>query len=336
MSVRSRVLVAALLLLPVLAACSTDESGHGPGTDRPSGSATGTAGCGPVAFDEVAGRPPSYVDGPMNGFPNDHAVCAGAWLPRTGTKFVPQGLVVEGGTAWVSGYDGGGAVGSLYCRVLKVDLATGRKLDERAPVGGQIGFRDPVDCRHGGGLSRDEHGLWLAEKRRLWLLDPQTLETLRAWAIVLPVWGSFVVHDDAGRIGLAGFAEHRPTRMHWFDPDDLLAPGAIEVTTGLAVGEQSVPARGQGAFHADLGRGPAKVWFVRSTTRCGMLDGGPRSHLGFIPGAEGAAVSGRSLWVVSESTSAPYFLDGGRPVVPALARFDLRAIEDWEPAPCTP
>ena len=41
----------------------------------------------------------------LDRFPNDHAVCAGVWL-RTGHGFVPQGVTVAGGTAWVSGFDG--------------------------------------------------------------------------------------------------------------------------------------------------------------------------------------------------------------------------------------
>lgn len=311
-------------LLALLTACT-------PEGDADPSDADGA--CGPVAYDDVRGKPPSYVDGPVDGFANDHALCAGRWLPRTGTKFVPQGLAVRGRTAWVSGYDHG-KVGYKYCRVLKVDLRTGERLDERGRVGGQIGHRDPVGCRHGGGVSLDEHGLWLTEKRRLWLLDPETLATRRAWAIVLPVWGSTILHDDRGRLGLVGWSQDRRATLDWFDPAALLAPGVVEVRRGDAVGWQPVPPSAQSAFWGDPGPEKPRVWFVRSHTRCAELTAGEQ-RFGFIPGAEGVAFRGDRLWVLSESTAVPYWRKGGRPVVPQLARFDLSRLADWEPPGCT-
>jgi hypothetical protein len=318
--------VAGALLL-ALAACTPESDAESPGRQT---------GCGPVAYDDIAGTPPRHVDGPVDPFANDHALCAGRWLPRTGTAFVPQGLVVRGRTAWVSGYDHG-RVGYKYCRVMRLDLRTGRRLGERARVDGRIGTRAPVGCRHGGGLSSDRHGLWLTEKRRLWLLDPHTLETRRAWAIVLPVWGSSILHDGEGRLGLVGYDPDRHTTLHWFDPDDLLAPGVIEVRQRDAVDRLPAPAQAQGAFWGDpRSHRPdrARVWFVRSTTRCGELTSG-RHRVGFLPGAEGASYAGRRLWVLSESTAAPYYRKGGRPVVPQLARFDLRRLADWRAPDCT-
>ncbi|WP_141015351.1 hypothetical protein [Nocardioides sambongensis] len=237
------------------------------------------------------------------------------------------------GTAWISGYDEG-QVGSLFCRVLRVDLRTGRLLEERGPLSGRVGLPRTVECRHGGGLAMDEHGLWLAEKQRLWLLDPQTLATLRVWDNVLPVWGSVLVRDGDGRLGQVGFGHHGPSRVHWFDVADLLTPGLLDITADLAEAEQFAPPVTQGAFWADLG-GRARVWFIRSTTRCGILQGTRQRRFGFLPGAEGASYDGRHLWVVSESTAAPYFRQGGRPVVPQLARYDLRSVRGWAEPACT-
>ncbi len=246
---------------------------------------------------------------------------------------MPQGLVVRGRSAWVSGYDHG-KVGSKYCRVIRLDLRTGRRLDERARVGGQIGHRDPVGCRHGGGLSSDEHGLWLTEKRRLWLLDPETLATKRAWAIVLPVWGSTILHDGRGRLGLVGWDADRRTTLHWYDPAQLLAPGVIEVLGRDAVGRRRVPPNTQGAFWGDAGPGGPRMWFVRSHTRCAELRAGGH-RVGFLPGAEGVAYDRGRLWALSESTARPYWRQGDRPVVPQLARFDLSGVADWRAPDCT-
>lgn len=319
------VIATAVSLVAVLAGCTA--AGEADGPEPP-----GPAGCGPVEVAEIGGKQPWYVDGATGSFANDHALCEGRWLPRTGTQFVPQGLVVRGRTAWVSGYDHG-KVGYKYCRVMRLDLRTGKRTGERARVDGRIGPRAPVGCRHGGGLSMDRHGLWLTEKRRLWLLDPETLETKRAWAIVLPEWGSYVLHRPDGMFGLAGWSPHRPATLHWYDPARLLAPGAIEVRIGDAVDEQPTPPDGQGAFWGDLGPGRPRVWFVRSNTRCAELVSG-RHRAGFIPGAEGVAIGDGSLWVVSESTAAPYFRKGGRPVVPQLARFETDGFAAWREPDC--
>ncbi|TYL46240.1 hypothetical protein FXB39_13860 [Nocardioides sp. BGMRC 2183] len=322
------VLLATALLLTACTAAGTD----GPGPDLPEGEAV--TGCGPIRFRDVAGRAPHYLDPPLADSPNDHALCAGAWIPPTsGPAFVPQGLVVRDGTAWISGYDEG-QLGSLFCRVLRVELRTGRLLDEQGPIPGRVGERREVECRHGGGLALDEHGLWLAEKRRLWLLEPQTLDTLRVWDNVLPVWGSALVQDGDGRLGQIGFGRRGPSQVHWFSPDDLLTPGLLDLTEETAVGRQFAPPLTQGAFWAELG-GRERVWFIRSNTRCGILQGRRDRRYGFLPGAEGASVDGRRLWVVSESTSAPYFRQGGRPVVPQVARYDLRGIGEWSAPDCT-
>ncbi|QYJ03832.1 hypothetical protein KUV85_16135 [Nocardioides panacisoli] len=322
---RGRWLVPWVALLAAVTACTAAEP---PATeDRP------VAGCGPPTRDDVGGTAPAYLRGALDRFPNDESMCAARWLPHTDSEFVPQGLVVRGRTAWVSGYDHG-AVGHKYCRVLRIDLRDGERVTQRARVGGQVGHRDPVGCRHGGGLSRDEHGLWLTEKRRLWLLDPDTLATKRAWAIVLPVWGSTVLHDARGRLGLVGWSDHRRARLHWYDPQDLLADGVIEVRRGAAAGRRWVPPRTQGAFWGAPAGGEPRVWFVRSTTRCGELKAGQRRR-GFIPGAEGTALGEEHLWVLSESTSAPYWRRGGRPLVPQLARFEVADLADWRPPDCT-
>ena len=279
---------------------------------------------------------PSYLAKLLDAFPNDQAMCAGWWLPRAQANFTGQGLAVDGRTAFVSGYDAGGGIGTRFCRVQKVDLGSGRLLAELGPVEGAVGSRPPVVCRHGGGLLLDQHGLWLVETDRLWLLDPDSLAIERAWALLEPVRGSFAVRDGDGRLGLGGFRRSGPSRLFWFDPATILAPGVLDLGEPGAVGTQRVPAWAQGAVWGDLGPGPAGVWFTTSHTYCGVLVGPAGVRL--LPGAEGVARTGRrTLWALSESATRPYQLEGGRPVVPMLARFDLgRGIGDWVRPDCTP
>ena len=328
------VLVAVLLLVT---ACTGPTVGGRPAAD-PARAAPTLTGCGPPTFRQVRGRAPGYLRRTLDAFPNDHALCAGLWLPRAQADFTPQGLAVEGRTAYVSGYDGGGGLGTRLCRVQRLDLRTGRLQAERGPVEGSVGDRPGVVCRHGGGMLLDQHGLWLVETGRLWLLDPGTLEVERVWALLPPVRGSFALHDDQGRLGLGGFRRSGRARLFWFDPAQVLAPGVLDLTADDAVGTQRVPAMAQGAVWADLGPGPAGVWFATSHTRCGVLVGPRGARRAFLPGAEGIdLVGGRSLWALSESATRPYQQQGGRPVVPMLARFDVRGgIGDWARPTCTP
>ena len=288
---------------------------------------TGSASCGPIEAREVRGERPRFLRGEdLARWPNDHAVCAGVWL-RTGTGFVPQGLVVEDGTAWVSGLAASAPVGSRYCAVERYDVRTGEQEARLSPVTGQVGERPPVLCRHGGGLVADEHGLWLVETERLWLLDRGTLEVERAWALVPPLRGSFAVHDDEGRLGIGRWHPRRKAQVDWFDVDALMGSGSLDLTEDLADGHSVAPRATQGAAF------DRRPWFAKSVTRCGVLVG-PFGRRGFVPGAEGMDLDGDTLWVVSESGTRHYQEQGGRPVVPQLLRIDVRGVRAWDRPEC--
>ena len=212
------------------------------------------AGCGPVTAGDVVGERPAYAPEPLASFPNDHAACAGLWLPGAGTGFVPQGVAVADGVGWVSGFDGRQPPGRRLCRVLRVDLRSGALLGQVEAVSGSVAGGGTTSCRHGGGLLLDDHGLWLAETPRLWLLDPDDLSVRRVWALERPLQGSFAVRDDAGRIGLGRFRAHRTGRLDWFDTDAVLAAGRVPLGTDDVVeSEDASHGRGQVA-RANRGR----------------------------------------------------------------------------------
>lgn len=325
--------VALLLALGLLAACTSGAESPGrPDRARPA------AGCGPIAFDDVRGREPAYVKNQRLGrFRNDHAMCAGVWV-GTRQGLVPQGLVVDGRTAWVSGYDGEARPGHKYCRLVRVDLHTGRSTHRAAPVSGQVGDRDPVTCRHAGGLAMDEHGLWLVETARVWLLDPTSLDVRRGWALGPPLRGSFAVTDDDGHLGIGSWHPRRRGSVHWFSTDLLVAGSMLDLTTVMAARSEPAPSMTQGAVHAELDGRAEKTWFARSVTRCGVLvDPAGGRRLAFVPGAEGMALADDgALWVASESGSRHYQRLGGRPLVPTLVRLDLEDLDDWRRPGCRP
>lgn len=321
------VLLGALLLV----GCTSSES-DGTGSR---GVPTHRTGCGPIAFSDVRGRVPSYVDHRLDRFSNDHEACAGLWLAAADAAFVAQGLAVSGHVAWVSGFPGDQPVGQRLCRIQRVDLRTGRTLTDLDPLSGAIGTRPSVACRHGGGLTLDRHGLWVAELERLWLLDPDDLSVRRAWDVVAPLRGSYAVTDDRGRLGLGRFRAHGRTRLDWLDPAALLASPDVSVTRADVVASRPAPAGAQGAVWARLGGAPAGLWFATSTTRCGILVGPGGRRVGFVPGAEGLALAGRDrLWAVSESATEAYQREGGRPVVPMLSRFDTSELTRWTAPDC--
>lgn len=329
------VLLAVLSAVAVLVAGCTSPDGrsHDP---YAGGRVDGRHGCGPLAFDEVRGHVPPYLPERLDRWPDDHAACAGVWL-RTGTGFVPQGVAVEGDTAWVSGFDAGARLHYRYCRIEKVDLRSGRRLHVLDPVAGQVGDRDPLKCRHGGGLVRDEHGLWLIETSRLWLIDPDTLTVDRVWALSAPLRGSFAVLDGTGRLGVGRWYPHRRAQVDWFDTDALVSSTALDITTAMSTGSTSAPRATQGAVWGAFGGARAGVWFDQSVTRCGILVGPPGSgRRGFVPGAEGMDLVGdHTLWVVSEAGARHYQALGGRPVVPMLVRLDTRDLGRWSRPHCS-
>jgi hypothetical protein len=293
-------------------------------------------GCGPVTYADVRGHRPPYGAVQLGPFANDHAMCAGRWVPGANEWLVPQGMTIADGTAYVAGFDGTQVGRHRLCTMQSVDLRTGEQITSRYPVRGRVGPRQPTECRHGGGVVVDEHGIWLAETQRLWLLDPDTLEPRRGWALAEPVRGSFAVIGKDGELGLGRFRAENPARLWWFDVVALLASSAYELDEADAVGSVRIPPDTQGALWAELGGVGPGLWLARSNTTCGVLVGPDGRSRAFVPGAEGMALTGADrLWVVSESGSRLY-QEKGRPMTPHLARFDTSGITRWVEPGCSP
>ena len=291
-------------------------------------------GCGPVGYDEVRGTAPTYGPRELGRFLNDQHLCAGVWAGGVDRWMVPQGMVVSGSTAYLAGFDGTKPPRERYCSIERIDLRSGRVQARVDLVSGSIGGRPPIACRHGGGVVVDEHGVWLAETIRLWLLDPDTLEVRRGWRLDPPLRGSFALHDPAGRLGLGRFTTRAPGRVDWFDPSTLLAPGTESIGAADVVSSDPAPRGTQGGMWAALDDGESGLWFVRSTSACGVLVGPRGQRRAFIPGAESMSLDARGrLWVSSESGARLYQQDG-RPMTPQIARFDVSGLRGWARPDC--
>ena len=327
--------IASALTLAALAltACTSGDA-RPPGGDPGALGPEGRRGCRGVSAADVRGPRIDYAHGPLADVPGSRAMCAAYWLPGADRRLVPQGLALDGDTAWVSGYHFSPEAGARRCVLTRVSLRTGRRLAGLTPIEGAVGHRDPKACRHGGGLALTREGLWVAETMRLWLLDPDAIGTgrdpvKRVWGIVEPLRGSIMV-DSGGRLGLGRFdASGTPQDIAWFDVPDLLAPGVLDLTGDTAGPGQVGPVR------RDPGRtwmqggtvGPDGLYVVRSSTHCGqlLLPGGRR--VAVAPGTEDIQLDGRGdLWALSEAGAKTFQLRGGRPLVPMLARYDARAL----------
>lgn len=328
-------LFVAALLLGLVAGC-TDATG--PGADPQ------VKGCGPLRAAEVVGRAPGFAPPALARFDNDGAVCGGMWFPPARSGVIPQGLALDGRTAYVSGFDGSRPVGQRPCSVTRIDLRTGRTLARTAKIAGSVGPRPEVYCRHGGGLALDDHGLWLAETTRLWLIDPARIgqpdPVIRVWALAPGVTGSFAVRDRAGRLGLGQFATSGTPWMNWYDVESLLASPAITLGTPAggptpaqipAIRRTRVPVQTQGATIGPNGKG---LWFARSVTTCAELVSPTGKSWAFVPGAEDLEFDSRGrLWVVSES-GAKRYQRLGRPLVPHLVKVDPGVLSAGVPGRC--
>ncbi len=325
-------LVSLLATLLLLVSCTASSRS----AERP------TSSCPALHFDDVRGPVPSYASPPLASFPNDQALCRGLWLPTADRWFVPQGLALDGRTAWVSGYRWRQAYGDRPCRLLRVDLRTGRLLASADRLTGSVGDRRPTFCRHGGALSLDRHGLWLAEADRLWLVDPAKVgtgeEVLRVWRTERPVRGSALVDGSRSEIALVSFSDRSAGRTRWYSFDDLLADGVTTLVAGRAAGpDQAGATRTTPAVRRVQGttRGPGGVWSTSSVSTCGMLVTPAGRRVAFAPGAEDLAFDGRGrVWAVLESGARSYQRDD-RPLVPMLARFDVRSLLSGPDTTCS-
>ena len=298
--------------------------------------------CPGVTYDEVRGPRPHYGPDELGSFPGERAVCAAYWLPGADQLFVPQGLAVDRTSVWVSGYQWSRRHDVRLCGVVRVDRRTGRTLARQGLVTGAVGARDPRVCRHGGGLALTSHGLWLLETRRLWLLDPALVGTgadpvLRGWLLLEPLRGSVLVEGD-GALGVGGFSRSGRSSVHWFDLDELVAPGVLDLAVeARAVGQlaaervASAPSLLQGG---DVGRGG--TWLTRSSTRCGVLVAPGGRRVAAPPGLEDVELTADDLWVVSESGAKGYQQRGGRPMLPMVLRLDADEVLDGPRPGCRP
>ena len=246
---------------------------------------------------------------------------------------MPQGVAVTGNTAWISGFRFRKGIGQRPCQMVRVNLATGRRLAFHSSIYGRVGTRPRTYCRHGGGIIRRGKWLWIVEKNKLWQVDPgargRSVTAHRVWRLKSPVRGSSVV-AKAHRIGLVPFK-------------------TSGVTADLLVLLQPLMRRGMRDLAVDS-NGTKQIGAVESTRIPRYVQGadlrpvqaalpGPvqpllrRAGLAIRPAASpscpaprgSSSRSGRRLWTVSESGAWPYS-KSRKPLTPALSTLRVATL----------
>mgnify|MGYP001205311457 CR=1 FL=1 len=339
----ARRVASAIALLLVLSGCSVADQPEAPASAEQAAVKKDSA-CQRPRYRDVIGQRPALKARKLSRFANDRAACAGWWLPKVDPGFVPQGLALDGATAWVSGWSKSDRRFPFQtCRLMQVDLKTGKLLRYAPLVKGKVGRTGPRVCRHGDGVDITSRGVWLTETDRVWLLDPKRVGKKRmikrAWRVLDPMRAS-VATISGGSLGLASFQKQQPGRLDWFPIEAMMARGAIDLAPGkipkdarrrlVGSRSQTVPNMVQGLTVAPDGR----IVFSRSVSRCGTLVIGKR-NLGFLPGAEDIEYDGAGgLWVLSETVASKSLTGGDRPVVPELVRFDVAKLMKGRSARC--
>ncbi|MEP9363310.1 hypothetical protein ABLE68_10120 [Nocardioides sp. CN2-186] len=318
-----RRLLLLLVFVLVAAGCTSGSDEGTPAADRE----PGRAGCHGVTYDQVRGARLHYGPTVLPTYPGSNTLCAAYWLAGADNRFTPQGLALDGDTVWVSGFRYDNQVGDRQCVLMQVSKRTGKRITGITPIEGAVPGRETTYCRHGGGLAITDEGLWVLETMRLWLLDPDLVGTdqnpvERVWSIVKPLRGSSLVDAD-GQLGIGSFNfDGRRGDVEWFRIDDLMQPGVIEIASSNADHRSRGIRWLQGGTQTDRG-----LYLTQSNTRCGILRLPSGRRVAVAPGTEDLEFDPHGdLWTVAEAGAKIYQREGGRLMVPHLARYDARAL----------
>ena len=275
---------------------------------------------GPITAKQVVGQRPDHLRGlALSRFWGDTAVCRGRWLGGRPGRFVPQGVTVLGSSLWVTGYDHDPVSGQDTCRVLELDAASLAVDRVTADLHGTLPDGSTTTCAHAGGVAVDDHGVWVSDTVRLWLLRPD-LSVRRVWRLAGEVRGSAAVVDPGRGLGLGRYSTRGLGRIDWFDPDALVASrnGVLRDSPRAEPVPDRLQGLGRGALTASTSAG---TWQLLAGRGCTVRAGPDGQRVPLAPAGEGLALDGdQGVWTLSEASVARYWRPGRR-VLPQLLRY---------------
>ncbi len=213
--------------------------------------------------DQPTGLRPKFTDRQLTPVPNGAAMLRKLWVPGLDEGFVPQGLTVQDGYVFLSGYfsiDSKQSRGP--CRVYTIDTLQSAVMGIRAL---------PTACGHAGGIARGPAGtIYVVDTHRVFEVHivggPGNSGTVaRTTKLKGKLLGSFAAGSkDALWLGgyrREGDAETRLYRIPHAALD------ALEIDETQATASLPLPDRAQGAAFAQDGR----LWITRSGSKFGEL-----------------------------------------------------------------
>ncbi len=213
--------------------------------------------------DPPAGTRPTFTDRQLTAVPNSAAIVRTMWVPYLDNGFVPQGLTVQDGFVFLSGYFSiDPKQGRGPCWVHQID-------PERSAV---MGIRAlPETCGHAGGAARGPAGIiYVADTHHVFEVHVvggpgNSGRVARTTKLKGKLLGSFAAGSkDALWLGGYRRESDAETRLFRIPFAALEAP---EIDETQATDSLPLPDRAQGAAFAPDGR----LWITRSGSKFGEL-----------------------------------------------------------------
>ena len=179
-------IVALICAVAMIPACAAAPKPSEPIVAKPVNSTPAPSHCKRPTLATVKGERPPIRQRSLHRYGNDRYSCAALWVPKIDEGFVPQGLAIDGNTAWVSGHAWDEDLHHQSCQLMQIDLRTGKLLKFTPRIKGPVGKLPPVACRHGGAVAVTKQGVWVIETARIWLMDPRRIG--KSGQIPLHVW----------------------------------------------------------------------------------------------------------------------------------------------------
>lgn len=212
---------------------------------------------------QPTGTRPTFTDRQLTGVPNGAAILRSLWVPGLDDGFVPQGLAIQDGIVFLSGYVSvDPKQGRGPCRLYRID-------PQSLAVNGRLDL--PAACGHAGGAARGSRGtLYVADTHvvievRLTSGTGEVGTVVRTTRLKGRLLGSFAA-GSSDALWLGGYRREgdAETRLYRIPFTALAAP---EIDETQATASLPLPDRAQGAAFAPDGG----LWITRSGSKFGEL-----------------------------------------------------------------
>ncbi|MCW2757769.1 MAG: hypothetical protein JWO46_1515 [Nocardioidaceae bacterium] len=329
--------LAGTLVAPADARVPAAVTAQPPATAKVAATKNPAKNCKGIKFKKVKGERPAYAS-KLRTYPARNATCRAYWASGANSDFVPQAVAIEGTTAWISGYTW--PTSSNLCRIERMDLVTGQVIAQQSSIYALKSDGTPdYYCRHGGGLTVDQYGMWISASGELWLLsrfaigyDPDHV-VLRHWSVDQKSGVHASINTTSGGYAMLGYysGDAAASNVSWVSQDALMKTGVNRITMNPTGPGDIAPVLQQPIRAASQGLN----WYQGLvTTQCGGATFANGKHVSLIPGIEDIEFvpETKKTYLISESGSRPLHTSGS--IVPFLSEVSTKKIKQLRATHC--